>query len=55
MLFYVFIFCSSCMGMSDFVVLYTFPFMVMLEQGNVLSVDWSCTVVCSYPVGGVIV
>ncbi len=30
--------------MSDFVVLYTFPFMVMLERGNV-----------SYRVGGVIV
>ncbi len=41
--------------MSDFVVLFTFPFMVMLEHGNVLSVDWSRTVVCSYPVGGVIV
>ncbi len=41
--------------MSDFVVLFTFPFMVMLEHGNVLSVDWLCTVVCSYPVGGVIV
>ncbi len=39
--------------MSDFVVLYSFPLMVMLERGIVI--DWSCTVVCSYRVSGVIV